>query len=183
MAGLNAACLQRQRDDFANGTRANAVMKPGATALSEAERKAFAGYYSKMPIPPALAKPPTASATAGTTPDGCRPDSGGFCSCGRNDGRVTHKNKFFSPPPDSAIPQGPFGDMVRPGRAIFAHISENAKPHVGNRLNCSNCPLDAGRQANSAPLWGRTSPVRNTAARTGTSTMLRNACRAVSRSA
>ena len=44
--------------------------------------------------------------------------------------------------------------MVRPGRAIFVHISENAKPHGGNGLSCSNCHLDAGRQANSAPLWG-----------------------------
>ena len=36
VAGLNAAYLQRQRDDFANGTRDNAVMKPVATALREA---------------------------------------------------------------------------------------------------------------------------------------------------
>ena len=67
---------------------------------------------------------------------------------------ATQKNKFFSPPPDSAIPKGPFGDLVRQGRAIFVHTSENAKPYVGNGLSCSNCHLDAGRLPNSAPLWG-----------------------------
>lgn len=59
LAGLNAAYLQRQLDDFASGTRANQVMKSVATALSEAERKALSEYYSTMPIPPALAKPTT----------------------------------------------------------------------------------------------------------------------------
>ena len=55
----HAAYLQRQLDDFASGTRDNPVMKPVATALSEAKRKALAEYYSKMPIPPALATPTT----------------------------------------------------------------------------------------------------------------------------
>lgn len=59
LAGLNAAYLQRQLDDFASGMRDNAVMKPVATALSEAERKALGEYYSKMPIPAALVKPTT----------------------------------------------------------------------------------------------------------------------------
>ena len=59
LAGLNAAYLQRQLDDFANGTRDNPVMQPVATALSEAERTALAEYYSKLPIPAALAKPTT----------------------------------------------------------------------------------------------------------------------------
>lgn len=59
LAGLNAAYLQQQLDDLASGSRENAVMKPVATALSEAERKALGEYYSKMPIPPALAKPTT----------------------------------------------------------------------------------------------------------------------------
>lgn len=59
LAGLNPAYLQKQLDDLANGTRANAVMKPVATALSPAERKALAEYYSKLPIPASLAKPTT----------------------------------------------------------------------------------------------------------------------------
>ena len=59
LAGLNAAYLQQQLDDFASGSRENAVMKPVAIVLSEADRKGLGEYYSEMPIPPALAKPTT----------------------------------------------------------------------------------------------------------------------------
>ncbi|MBU6246445.1 MAG: c-type cytochrome [Xanthomonadaceae bacterium] len=61
---------------------------------------------------------------------------------------------IFVPPPESAIPRGPFGDMVRLGREIFVDTGVAAKAYVGNGLRCSNCHLDAGRLANSAPLWG-----------------------------
>ena len=57
LAGLNAAYLQKQLDDFAGGTRASALMQATAKALSEDERQALAAYYSKQPIPPLLAKP------------------------------------------------------------------------------------------------------------------------------
>lgn len=56
LAGLNATYLERQLDDFANGSREKAVMNPIAKALSEDERKALAAYYSKLPIPAAAAK-------------------------------------------------------------------------------------------------------------------------------
>lgn len=59
LAGLNASYLQQQLEDFASGTRDNPVMKPVASALSAAERKALGEYYSKLPIPAALAKPAT----------------------------------------------------------------------------------------------------------------------------
>ena len=59
LAGLDAAYLQKQLDDFANGTRTSPVMQATATALSEDERAALATYYSKLPIPPALMKPTT----------------------------------------------------------------------------------------------------------------------------
>ncbi|MHB1272318.1 MAG: c-type cytochrome [Rhodanobacter sp.] len=61
---------------------------------------------------------------------------------------------LFTPPPESAMPAGPFGDAVRQGRDIFVHTREYAKAYVGNGLRCSNCHLDAGRLAHSAPLWG-----------------------------
>ena len=59
----------------------------------------------------------------------------------------------FAPPPDSAIPDDPFGAMVRRGRDIFTNTRKYAKQYVGNGLNCENCHLDAGRRANSGPLW------------------------------
>jgi Cytochrome c553 len=65
LAGLDAAYLQRQLDDFANGTRANPVMQPNASALSEDERAALAKYYSAMPLPVRFARPAALPDTKG----------------------------------------------------------------------------------------------------------------------
>ena len=64
LAGMNAAYLLRQLQDFDSGSRGNAVMKPIATALSPADRNAMANYYAALPIPAALA-----GAAAPATPD------------------------------------------------------------------------------------------------------------------
>lgn len=61
LAGENAAYLQAQLEAFASGTRDNPVMKLQASALTEAERKALAIYFSKMP-------PVATPDAAGTTP-------------------------------------------------------------------------------------------------------------------
>ena len=60
----------------------------------------------------------------------------------------------FVPPADDAIPGGPMGDVVRRGEQIFLNTRVNAPAFVGNSLNCVNCHLDAGRKADSAPMWG-----------------------------
>lgn len=60
LAALDAAYLDKQLDDFADGSRVNPVMQPIAKALSEDERQALAAYYAKLPLPPALAKPAAA---------------------------------------------------------------------------------------------------------------------------
>lgn len=52
LAGLDAAYLARQLDDYAAGTRTDAVMRPIAQALSTAERTALAAYYGRLPTPP-----------------------------------------------------------------------------------------------------------------------------------
>ncbi|HTP98560.1 MAG TPA: c-type cytochrome [Casimicrobiaceae bacterium] len=59
----------------------------------------------------------------------------------------------FTPPEPDAIPDTPFGAMVRLGRDVFVDTQRYAKPYVGNGLNCSDCHLDAGRLAGSAPMW------------------------------
>lgn len=59
----------------------------------------------------------------------------------------------FDPPPESAIPSGPFGDAVRRGEAIFTDTQAHGRPYVGNGLNCSNCHLDKGRKAGAGPMW------------------------------
>jgi thiosulfate dehydrogenase len=60
----------------------------------------------------------------------------------------------FAPPRLEEIPEGGFGDLVRKGHAIFTDTPTHAAEFVGNGLRCSNCHLDAGRLADSAPLWG-----------------------------
>lgn len=59
----------------------------------------------------------------------------------------------FSPPAESSLPEGEFGKVIRRGEQIFMETGKNAPLYVGNSLNCVNCHLDAGRKADSAPLW------------------------------
>jgi len=63
----------------------------------------------------------------------------------------------FTPPPRSALSDDTlkpgFVDLVKQGEAIFTDTQNHASRFVGNRLNCDNCHLDAGRLADSSPLW------------------------------
>lgn len=61
---------------------------------------------------------------------------------------------YHQPPAHGDYPKGPFGEAVKRGEALFTDTRHTAGDYVGNDLNCSNCHLDAGRLANSAPLWG-----------------------------
>lgn len=60
----------------------------------------------------------------------------------------------FNPPVEKDLPDNEFGRVVRSGRDIFLDTQKYAKSYVGNSLNCVNCHLNAGRLANSGPLWG-----------------------------
>ena len=59
----------------------------------------------------------------------------------------------FAPPSEDSLPANKFGDMVRLGKALFVHTDTLRGKYVGNGLKCVNCHLDAGRLADSAPLW------------------------------
>jgi thiosulfate dehydrogenase len=63
------------------------------------------------------------------------------------------KPKQFVPPPDSSIPNDKFGEEVKMGEQIFREPAIHAAQFVGNQLRCSNCHLQAGRQAGAAPMW------------------------------
>lgn len=243
LAGLDAAYLQKQLDDYALGKRDHAVMTPTAKSLDDGERHALALYYSKLPLPPALARPadlmPPANSMGAVLAvrgvwsrgiPGCEqchaPGGVGVGShfpplagqpapyieaqlkAWQNGSRTndplqlmqylsialdaqeiravaiwfaaqplpadgaspriasaiatsshaaTAKNPAdpnFAPPSESSIPAGPLGEVIRQGRAIFVDTPSHAKAYVGNGLSCSNCHLDAGRKADSAPLWG-----------------------------
>ncbi|KGA93171.1 Cytochrome c family protein [Leptospirillum ferriphilum] len=67
---------------------------------------------------------------------------------------VMQGSEIFTPPPDSEIPKGPFGDLVRKGERIFTQTGRFAKHYVGNDLTCESCHLDRGRKPYAAPLWG-----------------------------
>nr|WP_320135883.1 c-type cytochrome [uncultured Amphritea sp.] len=60
----------------------------------------------------------------------------------------------FTPPNEADIPNNAFGDAVRYGLSLFTNTQQLRGQYVGNELNCVNCHLNKGRQANSAPLWG-----------------------------
>ncbi|HUB90537.1 MAG TPA: cytochrome c, partial [Dyella sp.] len=51
LAGLPEAYLRKQLEDFADGSRDNATMRPVVGALTDAERDAVVKYYSKLPVP------------------------------------------------------------------------------------------------------------------------------------
>ena len=61
LAGLEAAYLQKQLQDFASGSRQHALMQPIAKALSRDEQAAMAAYYAAMPVPARVRarKPPS----------------------------------------------------------------------------------------------------------------------------
>ena len=59
----------------------------------------------------------------------------------------------FRPPSEADLPAGEFGDVIRRGRDIFIDTPRAAPAYVGNSLRCVSCHLDAGRLADSSPLW------------------------------
>lgn len=59
----------------------------------------------------------------------------------------------FVPPAESAMPDGDYGKVIRRGEQVFMETGQYASRYVGNTLTCANCHLDAGRKADSAPLW------------------------------
>lgn len=59
----------------------------------------------------------------------------------------------FQPQAMDSIADNQFGKMVRLGMQIFDNTPRYAGQYTGNHLSCSNCHLDSGRLAGSAPMW------------------------------
>ena len=112
------------------------LMQAIARKLSPADVAAAAAYFGGSAQAASPAGAPPAAATAQAAGAQARSAAG------------------FAPPPESAIPNDEFGRLVRLGRAIFTDTGKHARAFIGNDLRCSNCHLDAGRVAGSAPLWG-----------------------------
>ena len=60
----------------------------------------------------------------------------------------------FTPPSPESIPSGFRGEQIRMGYEVVAHTQQYAKRYVGNKLNCTNCHLDAGLNPNAASFVG-----------------------------
>jgi thiosulfate dehydrogenase len=64
-----------------------------------------------------------------------------------------NKDILHTPPDTSTIPHDEFGDMVRYGRALILNTAYYLGPNgivsknLGNKMNCTNCHLDAGTRA------------------------------------
>lgn len=60
---------------------------------------------------------------------------------------------YFIPKSLAHAPDDQFGASVRRGYEIFVNTQTAAADYAGNGMNCRNCHLDAGKLANSAPMW------------------------------
>ena len=102
------------------------LMRGIALKLTDAGISNVAAYYASQPAMPA------AVATASDS---------------------SRNAAAFTPPPNSAMPDNEFGKEIRLGQTIFNNTAANAPAFVGNTLGCASCNVDAGRLANSSPLW------------------------------
>ncbi len=59
-------------------------------------------------------------------------------------------------PPDSSIPPGPVGDLVRLGKNIITDTPKYAAAYTGNDMKCSDCHVGGGTVAFASPLGGVT---------------------------
>ena len=57
-----------------------------------------------------------------------------------------------SPFQTSSLPQGGESELIRHGKLIFDQTPKYASAYVGNRLACSDCHLQSGTAAYSAPM-------------------------------
>lgn len=73
---------------------------------------------------------------------------------GLDSGRLTSADMLFAPPSPDQIPGDQRGEQIRLGYTIVVETQEYGRPYVGNRLNCTNCHLDAGMNPNTASFVG-----------------------------
>lgn len=91
----------------------------------------------QAPVPPA-----TAAVSAGAS-----------APSARSNAKLETVSTAFTPPAESTMPDGDYGKVIRLGEQVFMETGQYASRYVGNNLSCANCHLDAGRKADSAPLW------------------------------
>jgi thiosulfate dehydrogenase len=160
IAGQHANYLQAQLQAWQAGERDPGplgLMAAVARRLSAEDIAALAADYSARPARPAIPAQWLMLDSAASTVNSEPVHRGEVPHFGRvpqgRDAPVGADK--FAPPSRDARPTGPLGDSVRLGEALFNETSTHplSAPLVGNRLSCRHCHLDAGRLADSAPLW------------------------------
>lgn len=135
LAGQNAKYIEAQFEDWQSGKRPGGpvdLMQHIAKQLNVHQVRAVAEYLASLPATgkiPATAQPDVAPMLADAMAG------------------------YFQPPLEQDLPAGPFGKAVRKGYLIFTQTPKYAAEYTGNRLSCSNCHTNRGRQANAAPMW------------------------------
>ncbi|MBK1724095.1 c-type cytochrome [Thiocystis violacea] len=132
--------------------------------ISVAESQAAAAFYASLPATRAAAAAvemrqgqavPGIAALSAPTPT---PESRASRHADQGEvpsGRAPDAARHFEPPARGDMPSDAFGEMVALGEAIFRQTDRHAvsAPYVGNTQVCEGCHLDAGRLADSAPMW------------------------------
>ncbi len=160
IGGQHAGYLKAQLQAWRAGTRANdplGLMQAAAQHLTDAEIDALSAYYAAQPAAapvPAENAPTAAAGKFSVGPDEVHAGEvvqQGPPPAGREPGEGGH----FRAPPRGDLPDGPFGEAILQGQAIFGNTNAHkvSAKYVGNDQACGNCHLDAGRLAESAPLW------------------------------
>jgi thiosulfate dehydrogenase len=161
LAGQPFKYIEEQLAAWKSGIRTNdplGMMKYVAELLTADEARSVAAWFASQPVSRGGKDrtKKTAAKTSGKTAapavhTGPLPHHGEVTS-----GRISDNDDYFSPPSRADYPDGPFGEKVKQGEAIFNHTNTHAvsRKYVGNEQVCSGCHLDTGRLANSAPLWG-----------------------------
>lgn len=135
LAGQHAGYVVAQLQAWQKGKRSNdpnGLMKSVAVSMDSKQMKAAAAYLATL-----KATGPVSSRLHPThAPAGADAQPG-----------------YFQPPLAKDLPKGDFGKAVRRGERIFTQTTRYASRYTGDSLQCVNCHVNKGRQANSAPMW------------------------------
>ena len=165
LVGQPYAYLLAQLKAWKSGARTGeplGLMKAVADKLTGPEAESVAAYFAGLALN--MQASPVAGNTGATPTTGSAVQQQPVAQSDRQPlshqgtvvtGREPGSKGYFRPPSRDAYPDGKMGDTVRLGEAVFnaTNTEPVSAPYVGNRQICSGCHLDAGRLANSAPLW------------------------------
>ena len=104
-------------------------------------------------LKPALAPTPVSAQTSAPAPMPAAAAASAGAAAAQVAAIASPRGAGFQPPPESSLPEGEYGKVIRLGEQIFTNTGQFAARYVGNDLSCANCHLDAGRKSDSAPLW------------------------------